>query len=137
MAKKNTMLFLGLGAAALGVLWYLKSKKQAAEKEIADFEPSKKGSIIVSDSEKISEEQFNEPISKGSVIDQAKETLEVASDSVQTITDTFTRTPEQIAAAKKRRSERLAKRKVRKQRRKTTKKPRRRKKKSMGEVDFI
>lgn len=138
MAKKNTLLFIGLGAAALGLIYWFKSKKQANEEEITDFEPKKKGSIIISDSEKISEEQFNEPVSKGSAIDQAKETLQVASDSVQTISESLQRTPEQIEAAKKRKADRLAKRKARLQQRKAKRKPRKkRRKSSMGDVHFI
>lgn len=152
MAKKqNTMLLIGVAAAAaLG--YFLLRKKRGADilEEGQDMELStgRKASVEVGPLEKMTEEEFMTPPSGGlergaqslkRAAATASEAVELAEGTVSTAVKSLKRSPEAKAAAAKRRAERKAKAKAAAAARKEKKVARRKKRaaQNLGELNFI
>jgi len=137
MKKTNYLLYAGLAGAALFLFFRSKAS-------------SKRGSIEISPSEKISEDEFNAPIDEsgagsgggGGMLTRASESITEATDAAQGVKDVFASTPEQKAARAAKREARRAKaaqaRAARKAKRagRRAKKPRRKRARTSGLGDL-
>ena len=134
MKKTNYLLYAGLAGAALFLFFRSKAS-------------SKRGSIDVSPSEKITEDEFNAPMDEsgsggGGLLSKAKESINEATEAAQGVKDVFDTTPEQKAARAAKKAARRAKaaqaRAARKAKRagRRTKKPRRKRAKTSGLGDL-
>ena len=139
MKKTNYLLYAGLAGAALFLFFRSKAS-------------SKRGSIEISPSEKMSEDEFNAPIdesggSGGGMLTRASESITEATDAAQGVKDVFASTPEQKAARAAKREARRAKaaqaraaRAAKRAARKSKRKPRRKKRATtsgLGDLHYI